>query len=215
MRYLLLGLLLFPSVALAGGRELATKDFRELEALAGASVGSSDYVPVYDASADKVKKVPANSISPAPTAFDSSSVAFSTAQTGNPLLQMTSKHLVVSTDLTSTATTTILASAAGKTLYFGQPTIMVSGTAAGATAIALECSDGTLVASWPIADLVSLVPMGVAIHVSTQSAITKGAGLINCPASTALVLSNVGANITTTTDIYVNVPYTVRTGAVQ
>lgn len=41
-----------------GGRELTDQDFRELEVLAVGSVATDDYFPVYDASADKVKKVP-------------------------------------------------------------------------------------------------------------------------------------------------------------
>lgn len=41
-----------------GGRELTDHDFRELEELAASDVATGDYFPVYDISADKVKKVP-------------------------------------------------------------------------------------------------------------------------------------------------------------
>src|SRR4051812_47034524 len=71
---------------------------------------------------------------------NSSGVVFSTALTGNPLMQMTYKDI---STFTSTAMTTVLASASGRTIYPGAGlSIMVSGTAASATAIALECSGG-------------------------------------------------------------------------
>lgn len=66
MKKLLLALIataFLPLAALADGRELAIKNFRELNTLAGTSVNSSDYIPVYDASAREVKKVTATSIS--------------------------------------------------------------------------------------------------------------------------------------------------------
>lgn len=51
-------LTLIGGIAIAGGNELAYFKLQELPALAGASVsGSTDYVPVYDTSAGKVKKV--------------------------------------------------------------------------------------------------------------------------------------------------------------
>lgn len=50
---------LLPSAAFADGRELATKNFRELSTLSQSSVVSGDYIPVYDASARTVKKVDA------------------------------------------------------------------------------------------------------------------------------------------------------------
>ena len=42
-----------------GGRELTDKDFRELVELAAGSIASGDFIPVYDLSADSVKKVSA------------------------------------------------------------------------------------------------------------------------------------------------------------
>lgn len=49
------------TVAIAGGNELAYFKIPELEDLAASSVTSNDYTVVYDASDDKVKKVPAGS----------------------------------------------------------------------------------------------------------------------------------------------------------
>jgi len=143
---------------------------------------------------------------------DVSGIVFSTALTGNPLTQTNFTDVTESTGLTSASMTTILASTAGKTIYPGGGiTIMVSGTAATATALALECSDGRLIASWPIADLVDQLPMGVGLYASTKSNITTGAGLTRgCVASTAVMLSNVGTNVTTTTHVYTQIPYTVQ-----
>ncbi len=138
---------------------------------------------------------------------------FSTSQTGNPLLLDNVTNTLVSTvGLQSATVTVIIASSAGRIIYPGGGlTIMASGTAATATALALECSDGTLIASWPIADLVSLKPIGIGLYNSTNGTITTGAGLgRGCPASTAVVLSNVGTNITTTTNVFTNIPYTVQ-----
>ncbi len=120
--------------------------------------------------------------------------------------------LVSTVGLQSATVTVIIASSAGRIIYPGGGlTIMASGTAATATALALECSDGTLIASWPIADLVSLKPIGIGLYNSTNGTITTGAGLgRGCPASTAVVLSNVGTNITTTTNVFTNIPYTVQ-----
>lgn len=139
---------------------------------------------------------------------DLSGPTFSTALTGNPLLQDNYTDTTVSTGLTSAAMTTILASTAGRSIYPGGGlTIMVSGTAATATSLALECSDGTLIASWPIALLTDLNPVGP--YAST--AVTRGAGLgRGCAASTALMLSNVGTNITTTTHVYTNIPHVAQ-----
>ena len=142
------------------------------------------------------------------TSVNPSATVYSTALTGNPLTQGFYKDLTVSTDIVSTALTTLIGSTAGKSIHVHDLKIMVSGTAATATALAIECSDGTLLASWPIADLVTLVPMGTGIHVSTQAAVTKGAGLgTGCPASTTLALSNVGGLITSTTHVYVQGVY--------
>src|SRR5262249_557916 len=82
---------------------------------------------------------------------------FTPALTGNPLMQGSYTDVTVGTGLNSATMATIIASTAGKAIYpTGALTIMVSGTAATATALALECSDGRLIASWPIADLVDL-----------------------------------------------------------
>lgn len=55
--------ILLAGTALAGGRELATKKFpAEFTALSAGSIASGDFVPVYDASAQVVKKVDATAL---------------------------------------------------------------------------------------------------------------------------------------------------------
>jgi hypothetical protein len=139
--------------------------------------------------------------------IDPSAMQYSSTMTGNPLVQSNYTDVTVSTGLTSASMTTIIGSAAGKTIYPNAGlTIMVSGTAATATALALECSDGRLIASWPIADLIDQKPVGVFASAAVPA--TLGAGLTRgCAASTALMLSNVGTNLTTTTHVYTQIPY--------
>jgi hypothetical protein len=138
--------------------------------------------------------------------LNTSAATFSTATTGNPLVQSNLRDL---TEFSSTAMTVLIASAAGKSIYpLGGLSIMASGTAATATAIALECSDGTLIASFPIAGLIHNVPVS---PFSSTGAIVTGPGLTKgCAAGTAVMLSNVGTVITTTTHLYVNTPYVVQ-----
>jgi hypothetical protein len=135
--------------------------------------------------------------------------ALPTSLLGNPLAESYSSALVPGTDFSSAATKTLIASQAGVTLRPTAVSLMVSGTAATATGIALECSDGTLIASWPIAELVDQVPAGM--YKSTAGP-ALGAGLSGkgCAASTAILLSNIGSTITTTTVVYPNVIYSER-----
>lgn len=62
-------ILAFPiGLAIAGGNELAYFKIQELPVLTAASITTGDYIPVYDASAGKTKKVTANSFSTTPSA---------------------------------------------------------------------------------------------------------------------------------------------------
>lgn len=135
-----------------------------------------------------------------------SGTVFSTALTGNPLVLDNSANTLVSTvGLNSAATTLLVASTAGRTIYPIGVTIMASGAAATATGLAIECSDGTLIASWPVALLTSLNPL----NAYSSTAVGRGKALgTGCPASTGIVLSNVGTNVTTTTFVGTNVLYT-------
>ena len=59
---LLSAMFLIPAYAYADGRELATKNFRELQSMTAGEVVDSDTVPVYDDSTRTVKKIPATSL---------------------------------------------------------------------------------------------------------------------------------------------------------
>jgi hypothetical protein len=138
--------------------------------------------------------------------IDTSGVTFSTSIQGNPLMQDSRASTLVSTaGLNSTGTTMLIASEAGRTIYPASVTIMASGTGATATGLAIECSDGTLIASWPVALLTNLNP----INSYSSTAVARGSALARgCPVATAVVLSNVGTNITTTTYVDTQVLYT-------
>ena len=146
---------------------------------------------------------------------DTSGVVFSGTIQQNPLMQDSLFTVPVSgvggnlTGLNSAGAVTLIASETGRQIFpTGGVTIMASGTAATATAILLECSGGAVIAQWPIAFLQSNVPVG--IYTSTAgttlgSALTRG-----CPSGQALYLSNVGSLLTTTSQLYINFPYSVQ-----
>lgn len=206
-RALFLSLLLVPSLAFAGGRELATKDAREIESLAGASVTSDDFTFVYDASQDKVVKVPANALPGG--SFDASAIPFSTAITGNPLLQLNQATLTSTSFNTPSA---VLASVSGKSIKIG-PTFNIYASYAGATAtgLMLKCEGGNVIANMPIALFSAGVPVAPFSSAGAGggnmvlgSAITRG-----CPAGQSVMASTVGSSVTGG-PFYLNLPYTVQ-----
>lgn len=130
---------------------------------------------------------------------------------GNSLLQNPLTQTVFESFLTASAnagTSVILNSAAGRTVFPGAGlSILVSGTAAGATSLNLECqSSHRVFVTWPIAELVNNIPVGI----YASSATVLGSALTNgCNASDAVILSANGT-LSTTTQIFVNLPYTVQ-----
>lgn len=66
-----------------GGRELTDKSFPEIEVMSAAGVASGDYIPIYDASVDQVKKtaLAANVAANSSTAADSVSLDDATTLT--------------------------------------------------------------------------------------------------------------------------------------
>jgi hypothetical protein len=192
-----------PFEVMADGRELATKNFRELNVLAPASVSASDYIPIFDTSAREVKKILASSI-PTGGQYDTSSIAFSGTLTGNPLLKVRYTQVSLAS---ANAGIAILASATGKTIHAtGGWTIMASGTSAGGTSLILKCSGGRNLATIPVALLVDQIPTGP----FASTVVTKGAGLTQpCGSGEALMLSAVGT-MTTTSNYFLNIPYTVQ-----
>ncbi len=145
---------------------------------------------------------------------DVSGVVFSTGTTANPLVQTTEVDLPVAAVSSSVGTGggVIIASAAGRKIYPLGFSIMVSGTAAGATSIQIGCSDlTTKIATVPIANLVSLVPVGTYMASASTSQIVYGAALVTgCPSGAGVVASAVGNALTTTTDVFISMPYTIQ-----
>jgi len=137
--------------------------------------------------------------------LDLSGPTFSTALTGNPLQQVTYQNV---TTASANATTPVLASASGRAITVGAGlTVMASGTASGATAVVLKCSGGNLIATFPIATLVDQVPVG---PFASAGVITRGAALTKgCPSGEAVLVSSTGT-LATTTNVFVNLPYTVQ-----
>jgi hypothetical protein len=83
---------------------------------------------------------------------------------------------------------------------------MASGSASGATSVSLKCSGGTVIATWPVALLTDQSPTGV----FASTAVTRGAGITRpCGAGEAVLISSTGT-LATTTNLFVNIPYTVQ-----
>lgn len=149
---------------------------------------------------------------------DTSGTIFSTTLQQNPLEQVSHTTAFVSTtgvNLNNTTYYTILASQSGRTIYpLINTTIMVSGTAATATSIVLECSGtnsagGTVIATWPISALVTNVP--VPAFTSPALSVTSGTPMVNgCPSGQGIFMSVVGSQITTTDYVYLNLPYAIQ-----
>lgn len=135
-------------------------------------------------------------------------LVFSTALPQNPLMQ---DHWQDITLVQANAGAVILASTPGRTIYPSAFTIMASGTPTTATTVYLECTDGsTLLASFQAAALVTNVPISPFSSSSTGKIVAPGTALARgCGAGQGVFLSTAGT-LATTTDIFVNLPYTVQ-----
>lgn len=132
--------------------------------------------------------------------------AFSTVETGNPLLLQTVVNVPVAS-VNAVGGYTFISGVTGRKVYPGIPTVMVSGTAASATRLLIECTGGNVLASIPIAYLVTNVP--VTPFSSTIN--TAGVGITQgCATGDGVFVSNVGSSMTTTTNVYINLPYTIQ-----
>lgn len=138
-------------------------------------------------------------------------IPYSTNEFGNPLVL----HTYDTVSLASiNSGTPLLASAASRAIHFAGPvTMMASGTAAGATSVELYCKinggtdAGTIIASFPIAWLVNNAPIfesGATGGLGYYSAFANG-----CAAGSAVYISANGT-LTTTTQLFVNLPYTLQ-----
>lgn len=209
-----LALLIAPSLAFAGGRELADKDVRELETISASDIASDDLTFIYDTSEDKVKKT----LTPlGATSFDTSLISTSKTLTGNPLMQVRLANInAASADANSDLATSgiLLTSVSGKAIIpNGGLTVMASGTAGGATSVSLKCSSGRIIVTWPVALLVDQVP-STPFQSTASSTSVRGAGLTRgCGLNESVYLSATGAGLTTVTNFMVSLPYTVQNAA--
>lgn len=137
-------------------------------------------------------------------------VPFSTATLGNPLLLSTVQNITLASVNTSGGYT-FLKGATGRTIWPNDLTVMASGTAAGATAVFIQCTSGTLLASFPVAALVTNKP--VSPFGSTEAGSGPVAGVAwaqGCPANDGILVSVQGSALTTTNNFYINMPYTIQ-----
>lgn len=134
---------------------------------------------------------------------------FTATMPGNPLMLGTFQDLPVAS-VNAANGQIFVSGTTGRTIYPLQLSLMVSGTASVATSLKVVCSpSGKLVATFPIASLISSVP--ISPFSSGPGAIIAGPALVNgCISGDSLYVSNVGTNLAVTTDIYPALLYTVQ-----
>lgn len=139
------------------------------------------------------------------TSIDTHYQTFGNSLLTNPIVQSTFQSF---TTASANAGINILNSTAGRKIFPGPGlAIMVSGTAAGATSVILQCQPShRAFVTWPIAQLVTNVPVGI----YASSATVLGSALVNgCDAADSIFLS-VNGTLSTTSQLFVNLPYTVQ-----
>lgn len=132
---------------------------------------------------------------------------FTTVQAGNPLMQDTVQNIPVAS-VNQAGGQVLIQSVSGRTIYPSAGlTLLVSGTAATATSEKIVClPSGRLVATFNIAQLVNSIPVGpMSASVVAGPALNEG-----CQINDDLVLSNVGSNLATTTNLFPNIPYVMQ-----
>jgi len=136
--------------------------------------------------------------------------AFSITQSKNPLMLSNYTDIpVASVNNVPTAGYQFVSGITGRTIYPMGLTVMVSGTASAATSVKILCGSGKLLATFPIASLITSVP--ISPYSSGPGAVVAGSALGNgCPSGDGVYASNVGTNLATTTDFYVNLLYTLQ-----
>lgn len=184
-------ILLFSATAIAGGNELAYKRINELDVLAAGSVDTAaDYIPVWDASANKTKRVIASA------GLLGDGITSSAAELNyNDITTLgtgaASKSIVLdaSGDYTYPASATIIMPSGGTETFQSGSTLNVAGTfqiggvSATSTAAELNYTDvttlGTLAASkaWTSdASLDTIMPTGGLLTVQSGAALTLDSG---------------------------------------
>lgn len=142
-------------------------------------------------------------------------INFSTAANGNPLLLTTYQDIPVSTNTTVNNSTTrgyqFLTAQTSRTIYPGIPVVTVSGTASAATNLTILCSPSArVVATYVVSNLISTVP-NYPISAGTGQGNSSGVAMASgCAAGDGVNISTGGSALATTTDVFINMPYTVQ-----
>jgi hypothetical protein len=141
--------------------------------------------------------------------FTAGGSGFTTTYYLNPLLLVTSQNIPVAS-VNATGGYMFLTSATGRTFIPSNVTVMASGTASGSTRLLIECfPSGNVIASIAVGGLQNNIPIS---PLSSSGVIAVGGvGLgSGCLASDGIIASNVGSNMATTTNLFINMPYTVQ-----
>lgn len=139
--------------------------------------------------------------------YNSAAVASSTSLTSNPLEHLSAGGV---TTAQANSAVTILAGNSNYKIYpSGGFTLMASGTASGATSVSVKCSSGNIIATFPIAMLVTGIPVNAFVsagstHATLASALTEG-----CPKGDGIMISSAGT-LATTTNLYYTLPFIVQ-----
>lgn len=147
----------------------------------------------------------ASSFSPTGS-INTQGIVFSQAPSGNPLMQLSYKDIPTAS-VVATGGYALLSGVSGRTIYPSPGmTVMTSGTGATGSRIIIECTSGNILMSAPIAAMVSGIPFAPFSSTLTYAGTAFNRG---CAVSDAVLVSMVGG-LTTTTDVYVNMPYSVQ-----
>jgi len=142
-------------------------------------------------------------------AYSGQGIPFSVLPSGNPLVQSNFTDILTAS-VNAHNGYMFLSGVTGRTIYPTGLTLMVKGTASAATSEKVLCvPSGNLLATFPIATLVDSKAVTPFSSV-TGSPVPGPAMAYGCQSGDGIAISNVGTNLATTTDIYVNMPYVVQ-----
>lgn len=140
----------------------------------------------------------------------------SLAASGNPLQMGTVQNITLASVNTSGGYT-FLPGVPGRTITPTGLTVMASGTAAGATAVFFQCTSGNILGSFPIAALVTQTPVTPFSSTGTgapSASCTPASKCLafaqGCAAGDGVLVSVNGSALTTTTNLFVNMPFIVQ-----
>lgn len=133
-------------------------------------------------------------------------ITFSISSASNPLLLVTSQDIPTASVNAAGGGYGFVAGTSGRTIFPSAITVMVSGTASAATSLKVVCEpSGMLLATLPVGVLVTNAPVNPFVSGTAGQALARG-----CASGDGVFVSTVGTNLATTTDVFVNMPYTVQ-----